>query len=112
MDLLKITRAEYIEGYSLKLWFNNGEVRVAALSGAFVGPVFEPLRDVRCFMNFKIPYNTIEWGNIGEMAEWSNAAVLKTFQLASGFGHINGHICGCPLALVTQETMSADVRRA
>ena len=79
MDLLKITRAEYIEGYSLKLWFNNGEVRVADLSGSFVGPVFEALRDVRCFMNFKIPYNT--------------------FQLASGFGHINGHICGCPRCL-------------
>ena len=83
----------------MKLWFNNGEVRVAALSGSFVGPVFEPLRDVRCFMNFKIPYNTIEWENIGEMAEWSNAAVLKTFQLASGFGHINGHICSCPRCL-------------
>ena len=63
----------------MKLWFNNGEVRVAALSGSFVGPVFEPLRDVRCFMNFKILYNTIEWENIGEMAD--------------------GHICSCPRCL-------------
>ena len=68
MDLLKITRAEYIEGYSLKLWFNNGEVRVADLSGSFVGPVFEPLRDVKRFMNFKIPYNTIEWDNGADFA--------------------------------------------
>ena len=42
MDMLKITKAEYLEGYSVKLWFNNGEIRVADLGGSFVGPVFEP----------------------------------------------------------------------
>ena len=42
--------------------------------------------------------------------DWHLASALA-FQLASGFGHINGHICGCSLALVTQATMSADVWR-
>ena len=47
MDMLKITKAEYLEGYSVKLWVNKGEIRVAELGGSFVGPVFEPLRDVQ-----------------------------------------------------------------
>lgn len=68
MDLLKITKAEYLEGYSVKLWFNNGEIRVADLCNSFIGPVFEPLRDVKYFMNFKISYNTLEWGNGADFA--------------------------------------------
>ena len=63
MNLLKITKAEYIEGYSVKLWFNNGEIRIADLRDSLVGPIFEPLRDVQYFMNFKILYNTLEWEN-------------------------------------------------
>ena len=68
MNLLKITKAEYIEGYSVKLWFNNGEIRIADLRDSLVGPIFEPLRDVQYFMNFKILYNTLEWENGADFA--------------------------------------------
>ena len=68
MDLLKIIRAEYVEGYSVKLWFNNGEIRLADLSGSFNGQVFEPLRDVKYFMCFSIPFNTLEWENGADFA--------------------------------------------
>lgn len=68
MDLLKITMAEYIDGYSVKLWFNNGEIRIADLRDSFVGPVFEPLCDVQYFRNFKISYNTLEWENGADFA--------------------------------------------
>ena len=36
--------------------------------GIFVGPVFEPLRDVQYFMNFKISFNTLEWENGADFA--------------------------------------------
>ena len=68
MNLLKITKAEYIEGYSVKLWFNNGEIRIADLRDSLVGPIFEPLRNVQYFMNFKILYNTLEWENGADFA--------------------------------------------
>lgn len=68
MDFLKIVRAEYLEGYCLKLWFNNGEVRVADLSQSLVGPMFEPLKEIGYFMNYKIPHNTVEWENGADFA--------------------------------------------
>ena len=68
MDLLKITRAEYQDRYRVQLWFNNGEVRIADLSESFVGPVFEPLRDVQYFKNFQIVYNTLQWENGADFA--------------------------------------------
>ena len=77
MDLLKITMAEYVEGYSVKLWFNNGEIRIADLGDSFIGPVFEPLRDVQYFMNFKISYNTLEWENGADFAPEYLYAISK-----------------------------------
>lgn len=68
MGFLKVTKAEYLTEYCIRLWFNNGEVRVADLRESLVGPVFEPLRDVQLFMNFRIPYNTLEWENGADFA--------------------------------------------
>ena len=68
MNFLKIIRAEYVEGYSVKLWFNNGEIRLADLSSSFNGQVFEPLRDVKYFMSFSVHFNTLEWENGADFA--------------------------------------------
>ena len=68
MNFLKIIRAEYVEGYSVKLWFNNGEIRLADLSGSFNGQVFEPLRDVKYFMSFSVHFNTLEWEDGADFA--------------------------------------------
>ena len=68
MDILKIKRAEYIDGYRVKLWFNNGEVKIADLSESFDGPIFDPLRDIPYFKTFTIPCNTIEWENGADFA--------------------------------------------
>ena len=68
MDILKITKAEYLDGYRVKLWFNNGEVKIADLSESFDGPIFDPLRDIPYFKTFTIPFNTIEWENGADFA--------------------------------------------
>ncbi len=68
MNFLKITKAEYIDGYRVQLWFNTGEIRIADLSDCLSGPVFLPLRDVCYFKSFTIPFNTLEWDNGADFA--------------------------------------------
>ena len=65
---LEIKNAEYLEGYKVKLWFSNGEIRVADLSESLNGLVFEPLRNIELFKRFSIPYNTIQWENGADLA--------------------------------------------
>ena len=68
MKTFKITKAEYLAGYKIQLWFNNGEVRVADFSNSTDGPIFEPLKDIQYFKKFTIPYNTLEWSNGADFA--------------------------------------------
>ena len=65
---LEIIKAEYIENYSLRLFFNNGEVRIADLSASLNGQMFEPLKEKSFFKKFEIKFNTIEWGNGADFA--------------------------------------------
>lgn len=66
--LLEIERAEYIKDYILKLYFNNGEIRIADLSASLNGQIFEPLKDLAFFKKFEIKFNTIEWENGADFA--------------------------------------------
>ena len=68
MAFLKILDAKYLSDYTIQLWFSNGEVRIADLSGSFNGPVFEQLKDVGFFVQFSIPFNTLEWPNGADFA--------------------------------------------
>lgn len=65
---LEVVKAEYLDGYRLRLFFNNGEVRIADLDSSLVGEVFEPLRDVNLFKRFCIKFNTVEWENGADFA--------------------------------------------
>lgn len=65
---LEVIKAEYIDGYRLLLFFNNGEVRIADLDSSLVGEVFEPLRNVDFFKRFCIKFNTVEWENGADFA--------------------------------------------
>ena len=60
MDILKIKRVQYLDGYRVKLWFSNGDIKIANLSESFDGPIFEPLKNLSYFKNFTIRYNTIQ----------------------------------------------------
>lgn len=65
---LEVTRAEYLEGYKLRLYFNNGEVLDVDLYASLKGEVFTPLKDVEYFKHFSIKFNTIEWENGADFA--------------------------------------------
>jgi len=57
--------ASYLGGYKVKIRFENEEVRIVDLSDHLDGPVFEPLRDVSYFKQFKVnpDIDTVVWPN-------------------------------------------------
>lgn len=65
---IEVTKAEYLDGYRVKLLFNNGETRIADLSQSLNGVVFAPLKDIEFFKRFEIKFNTIEWKNGADFA--------------------------------------------
>ena len=65
---LHINQAEYLQGYQLKLQFNNGEVKQVDLEPELCGEIFEPLKEKEIFKDFFISHNTIEWKNGADFA--------------------------------------------
>ena len=65
---IEVTKAEYLDGYRVKLQFNNGETRIVDLSQSLNGTVFAPLKDIEFFKRFSIKFNTIEWENGADFA--------------------------------------------
>ena len=53
----EVVKAEYVDGYRIRLWFNN-----------HVTKVVEPLKDLNFFKRFTVKYNTIEWENGADFA--------------------------------------------
>jgi len=60
---IEVVKAEYLDGYRVKLLFNNGETKVVDLAQSLNGSVFAPLKDIDFFKNFSIKFYTIEWEN-------------------------------------------------
>ena len=65
---LEISKAEYLDDYRIRLWFNNGEVRIVDLANSLRGEAFRPLHDLDYFKRFSIRFNTIEWENGADFA--------------------------------------------
>jgi hypothetical protein len=65
---LEVIKADYLDGYRVKLLFNNGETRIVDLSQSLNGSVFAPLKDLDFFKRFTIKFNTIEWENGADFA--------------------------------------------
>ena len=58
-----IIEAEYIDGYSIKLRFEDGSTGTADLSDyAEEGTVFRSFLDMDYFKDFTIEYGTLIWG--------------------------------------------------
>jgi len=66
--LIKVIDAKYIRDYQIELTFNDGTQKVVDLKDSFKGPVFEPLKDLNNFRNFKLNRWTIEWQNGADLA--------------------------------------------
>ena len=65
---LEVIKADYLDGYRVKLLFNNGETKIVDLSQSLNGSVFAPLKELELFKRFTIKYNTIEWENGADFA--------------------------------------------
>lgn len=65
---LEVVKAEYLNEYKIKLWFNNDVIKIVDLSASLIGEAFSPLKNTDYFKNFTIKYNTIEWENGADFA--------------------------------------------
>ena len=67
---LHVNSVELLDGYSLRLEFNDGSVRDVDLSTELHGVVFEPLRDPALFRRVAVnpETGTIEWPNGADFA--------------------------------------------
>ena len=53
MKLIRVIQAEYLEGYKLKLQFNDDTIGIVDLKLELYGEVFEPLVNLDFFKSFK-----------------------------------------------------------
>ena len=88
----EVINAEYIDGYRIKLWFNNNVTKVVDLKSSLKGIVFEPLKDLDFFKRFAVKYNTVAWENGADFApefllSLPEAGVLE---LADTLGDVGG----------------------
>ncbi len=60
-----VAEASYVDGYKLKIRFENNEVRVVDLMSHLDGPIFEPLHDLNFFKHFEVNHDidTVVWPN-------------------------------------------------
>ncbi|WP_420128960.1 DUF2442 domain-containing protein [Longimicrobium sp.] len=70
MLFLHVDQVHALEGYTLRLEFNDGATRDVDLSDQLHGVVFEPLKDMAFFRRVAINFETgtIEWPNGADFA--------------------------------------------
>ncbi|MEW5980270.1 MAG: DUF2442 domain-containing protein [Acidobacteriota bacterium] len=61
----KVVEARYVQDYTIWVKFDDGSDGEVDLKDQLWGPVFEPLKDLRSFRNFKVhpELHTIVWEN-------------------------------------------------
>ena len=65
-----VIEAEYLTGYIIKLKFRDGTAGEIDLGPELSGPVFEPLRDIGFFKQFRLDpeCHTLVWPNEADFA--------------------------------------------
>ena len=67
-ELLWVTKVEYTNEYKLLLTFNNDVTKLVDLKDSLYGEVFEPLKNIENFKQFKLSDWTVEWPNGADFA--------------------------------------------
>jgi hypothetical protein len=65
---LHVTQAKYINEYQVWLEFNDKTNGIADFSCELDGEIFEPLKNIDYFKNFKIEGHTLNWENGADFA--------------------------------------------
>jgi uncharacterized protein YnzC (UPF0291/DUF896 family) len=62
---MRVKKAEYIEGYKIKLQFNDNKVKIVDLEKELKGAMFKPLKDIDYFKKVSVDQDaiTIVWPN-------------------------------------------------
>ena len=63
-----VIEAKYVNGYKLWLKFNDGAEGRIDLSSELHGEIFEPLKDMNYFKQFRIMGNAVTWENGADFA--------------------------------------------
>ncbi len=65
-----VMSADYVSGYVIRLRFRDGTVGEIDLSTELSGPMFEPLRKIEYFKQFKVDpeFHTLVWPNGADLA--------------------------------------------
>jgi hypothetical protein len=66
---IRIETVEPLDGFTLRIGFNDGSTRDVDLEPELWGPVFEPLRDAKMFLQVAVDHElgTIVWPNGADM---------------------------------------------
>ena len=68
IDLICVTGVEYVKGYTMRLEFSNGKVKLVNFLPLLKGKLFEPLKDLRNFVQFGLTHWALEWYNGADFA--------------------------------------------
>jgi len=77
-----VIKAEYRDGYMIKLTFNDGVEETIDFAQWLEGPVFEPLKDVSYFQRFFLEGGTVTWPNGADIAPETLHELAKSRQAA------------------------------
>ncbi len=68
-DLILVTSAKYLHGYTLELTFNDGvKAEIDFTDWIKKYPFFKPLENIEYFKNFKLDGWTVVWENGADIA--------------------------------------------
>ena len=65
---IHVEAAEYIAGYQIRPCFNDGAQGTIDLEPELHGDIFEPLKDLNYFKEFKLEGHTLSWPNGADFA--------------------------------------------
>jgi len=67
-QLTSVVSAKYVDGYRIRLRFNDDSEGIVDFGSWLDGPVFEPLKDPDYFVRFFLDGGTVTWPNGADIA--------------------------------------------
>jgi hypothetical protein len=64
--MISIKSAKHLQDYKIKIEFNDGRIGEVDLKETITGdhrPIFNQLKDINLFKNFKVEFDTLIWPN-------------------------------------------------